>query len=78
MKYEILWLSSKDNHSLYSNYAKNRKELKRKLDYFINELGLKLNDEDRFDNLQVSKKTLRRTWMILSSKEVLKEINEEV
>ena len=38
MKYEMLWISSKDNQA-YSNYAKNQRELKRKLDYFVNVKG---------------------------------------
>ena len=50
MKYELLWLSSKDD-KFYSNYANTKQELKEKLDYFVNELGLKLNDNDRYDNI---------------------------
>ncbi len=74
MKYEMLWISSKNNQA-YSNYASNKKELKEKLDYFVNVKGLKLNDIDRFDNIQVSKRIRKNTYEILSEKEVLNEIN---
>lgn len=74
MKYELLWLSEKDN-TLYSNYAKNKKELKSKLDYFVNVKGLKLNDNDRFDNIQVSKILRGGKRLILTEKEVLNEVN---
>lgn len=57
MKYEMLWISSEDKQA-YSNGANTKKELKEKLDYFVNVKGLKLNDTDRFDNIQISKKTL--------------------
>lgn len=73
MKYEMLWISSKDNQA-YSNYAKNQRELKRKLDYFVNVKGLKLNDKDRFDNIQVSKRKPFGKWQILSENEVLDEV----
>lgn len=74
MKYEMLWLSEKDN-MLYSNYAKSKKELKSKLDYFVNVKGLKLNDNDRFDNIQVSKILKGGRRLILTEKEVLDEVN---
>ena len=76
MKYEMLILSSKGSHPLLSNYAKNKKELKGNLDYFINELGYKLNDEDRYDNIQVSKRLRNGKWLILSSAEVYNEISK--
>ena len=74
MKYELLWLSSKDRQ-LYSNYASTKKELKSKLDYFVNVMGLKLNDTDRFDNIQVSKRIKKDHYQILSENDVLNEIN---
>lgn len=74
MKYEMLWISSKDKQA-YSNGANTKKELKEKLDYFVNVKGLKLNDTDRFDNIQVSKRIARKHYEILSEKEVLKEMN---
>ena len=70
----MLWLSEKDN-MLYSNYAKSKKELKSKLDYFVNVKGLKLNDNDRFDNIQVSKILKGGRRLILTEKEVLDEVN---
>lgn len=74
MKYEMLWVSEKDKQS-YSNYAKDKKELKRKLDYFVNVKGLKLNDNDRFDNIQVSKVLKNGKRLIMSENEVLNEVN---
>lgn len=74
MKYEMLWVSEKDKQS-YSNYAKDKKELKRKLDYFVNVKGLKLNDNDRFDNIQVSKVLKNGKRLIISENEVLNEVN---
>ena len=73
MKYEMLWISSKDKQA-YSNCANTKQELKRKLDYFVNVIGLKLNDEDRFDNIQVSKK-IKDKQLILTEQEVLNEVN---
>lgn len=72
MKYQMLWISSKDNQA-YSNYAKDRRELKRKLDYFVNVKGLKLNDKDRLDNIQVSKRVGKK-YLILTENEVLDEV----
>lgn len=74
MKYEMLWVSEKDKQA-YSNYAKDKKELKRKLDYFVNVKGLKLNDNDRFDNIQVSKVLKNGKRLIMSENEVLNEVN---
>lgn len=74
MKYEMLWVSEKDKQA-YSNYAKDKKELKRKLDYFVNVKGLKLNDTDRFDNIQVSKILKGGKRLIMSENEVINEIN---
>lgn len=74
MKYEMLWVSEKDKQA-YSNYAKDKKELKRKLDYFVNVKGLKLNDNDRFDNIQVSKILKNGKRLIMSENEVIDEIN---
>lgn len=74
MKYEMLWISSKDNQA-YSNYANSKKELKEKLDYFVNVKGLKLNNTDRFDNIQVSRKIKKDTYEILSAEETLDEVN---
>lgn len=74
MKYEMLWVSEKDKQA-YSNYAKDKKELKRKLDYFVNVKGLKLNDNDRFDNIQVSKILKGGKRLIMSENEVINEIN---
>ena len=74
MKYEMLWVSEKDKQA-YSNYAKDKKELKRKLDYFVNVKGLKLNDNDRFDNIQVSKILKNGKRLIMSENEVLNEVN---
>lgn len=74
MKYEMLWVSEKDKQA-YSNYAKDKKELKRKLDYFVNVKGLKLNDNDRFDNIQVSKILKNGKRLIMSENEVINEIN---
>lgn len=68
MKYQILWLA--ENKTLYSNYAKNIKELKSKIEYFIKEKHLKLNNEDRFNNLQISKK-VKGKQIILNAEEVL-------
>ena len=73
MKYELLWIDSKTG-TFYSNGANTKKELKEKLDYFVNVKGLKLNDTDRFDNIQVSKKTGNK-YLILTEKEVLDEIS---
>ena len=73
MKYELLWTSSKDK-AVYSSYAKNKRDLKEKLDYFVNVKGLKLNDEDILDNIQVSKRIAKIGWLILTSKEVIEEI----
>ena len=72
-KYEMLWVSSKDNQA-YSNYANSKKELKEKLDYFVNVKGLKLNDTDKYDNIQVSKKTSNGHYEILTENEVMNEI----
>ena len=72
MKYEIYWLS--EDKTLYSNYAKNKRELKSKVNYFVNEKGLKLNDNDRFNNLQVSKRLRNGHWLILSAQEMLNEM----
>ena len=74
MKYQILWLA--EDKTLYSNYAKNIKELKSKIEYFTKEKHLKLNNEDRFNNLQVSKK-VNGKYLILSTKEVLNMIKGE-
>ena len=68
MNYQMLWLDK--NKNAYSNYAKNKKELKSKLDYFMNKKGLKLNDYDRFNNIQVSKK-IKGSWLILNTNENL-------
>lgn len=68
MKYQILWLA--EDKTLYSNYAKNIKELKSKIEYFIKEKHLKLNNEDRFNNLQISKK-VKGKQIILNAEEVL-------
>lgn len=73
MKYELLWIDSKTG-TFYSNGASTKKELKEKLDYFVNVKGLKLNDTDRFDNIQVSKK-IGNKYLILTEKEVLDEIS---
>ena len=72
MKYQLLWKT--ENGTVYSNYAKNNKELKEKLDYFVNVKGLKLNDTDRYDNIQVSKKQKNGNYLILTEEEVLNEI----
>lgn len=72
--FQMLWLD--ENRNAYSNYADDIKELKRKLDYFINEKGLKLNDDDRFNNIQVSKK-IKGGWLILGTDEVLNMIKGE-
>ena len=74
MKYELLWHSEKDN-TFYSNYATSKKELKEKLDYFVNVKGLKLNDTDKFDNIQVSKVLKNGKRLIMSENEVLNEVN---
>lgn len=72
MKYQLLWQT--ENGTVYSNSAKNNKELKKKLDYFVNVKGLKLNDTDKYDNIQVSKKQKNGNYLILTEKEVLNEI----
>lgn len=72
MKYQLLWKT--ENGAVYSNYAKNNKELKKKLDYFVNVKGLKLNDTDKYDNIQVSKKQKNGNYLILTEEEVLNEI----
>lgn len=72
MKYQLLWKT--ENGTVYSNSAKNNKELKEKLDYFVNVKGLKLNDTDRYDNIQVSKKQKNGNYLILTEEEVLNEI----
>lgn len=74
MKYQMLWLA--EDKTLYSNYAKNIKELKSKIEYFIKEKHLKLNNEDRFNNLQISKK-VNGKYLILSAEEVLNMIKGE-
>ena len=68
MKYQILWLA--EDKTLYSNYSKNIKELKRKIEYFTKTKHLKLNNKDRFNNLQVSKK-VNGKYLILSAEETL-------
>ena len=74
MKYELIWRSSKNN-VIYSSYAKNKKDLKERLEYLVNVKGLKLNDEDRLDTIQVSKRIAKIGWLILTSKEVIKEMS---
>ena len=57
------------------NYANSKRELKEKLDYFVNVKGYKMNDTDEYDNIQVSKKIEGNYWLILSANEVLNEVN---
>ena len=71
MKYQLLW-KTKDG-TFYSNYANSKRELKEKLDYFVNVKGLLLNDIDTYNNIQVSKK-VNKKWLILSENEVYNEI----
>lgn len=69
MKYELLWLDP--NGVCYSNYAKSDGELARLLTYFLGEKQLKLNDYDRYNNIQVSLKQGRDKWLILTQAEVM-------
>jgi alpha-tubulin suppressor-like RCC1 family protein len=73
MKYQLLWISSEDGQ-VYSNGANSKEELKRKINYFMNIKNLKLNDNDKFDNIQVSKKISRNHYEILSTNEVFNKI----
>ena len=70
-KYEMLFTI---NNQLYSNYASSKKELRRKLIYFVNDKGLLINDYDRENNIQVSKKIRGGKWLIYSTSELLNDL----
>ena len=72
-RYELVWIRSFDNQ-FFTIYVNGKKELKEQLNYLIDEFQLNLNDNDRFDNIQVIKILKNEKRIILSKYEVYEEL----